>query len=528
MTVLAGLQEKIGGLFGPTSPEEQQRQALARKLNDEADYYAAVIIKKLTQLGLCYRYPKSQQDFLNKGVQQVKFTKAVGTPEAIYLMIDTLRLPRRIKLADLKDEDVLDDLAVVCGRPVRFKHDSRSGAWFIIERQSGVWGVPKKLGFEDALEHWPDSSRKKLLLPMGVGENRKLHYRGLASMPHALVGGATGTGKTTMLHAWITALILKNSPKALRLALVDLKGGVEFTRYKKLPHMLDADFTDDEDVTGFVKRPDDVIPTLRWMRNEMDRRLNLFEKAGGIQNLAIWNYRRYPLPRLVLVVDELASLMLDPDLKKEAKKLLADITARGRAPGVHTILATQRPDTGVIDGQIKGNIDARCAFRVPDNASSMVILDTTEAARFPENTPPGRFIYRRGMDKMEVQAPWVTPGQIRQVIKGVLDGGTDDDDMKNLPPEEIFRFSVEQLNGSFSYRKLYDALSGKASQQYLRKLGSEYEGEVIEINEMLYEMKPAEGRKPRMLVPIGLHDSESHAAQRITHKNEPKNPSKRG
>jgi hypothetical protein len=511
MTVLAKPLSRIQSLIAPDE-ETRQRRALEKKLRSEAEWYADKIRKRLTRLGICYRYPKSRKDIWDQAVQKIKFTQAVGTPEAIYLMIDTLRLPRKVSIADIDDDEVLDDLSLVCRRPVRFRYKTRCGAWFIIERESGVWGIPRKLKFQDVLENWPDSSRKKLLVPLGVGENRRLIYRSLARLPHALVGGSTGSGKTTFLHAWICALILKNSPEDLQLGLVDLKGGVEFTRYKGLEHVMSAEMIGDEDLPqgGFIKRPEDVEPLLRYMRNEMDRRLHRFEHAGGIQNLRIWNYRRraHKLPRLVLFVDEIATLMLDRKHKNDVEPLLSDIAARGRAPGVHIVIATQRPTSKVLTGLIKGNIDARFAFRVPDNPSSMIILDTTEAAKFGDDTPQGRYIYRRGLDKVEVQAPLITHGQIKQVVSDVAAGRGEEEATGRMPPEDIFRFAIEQMGGDFSVRGLYDALGGRAAHNYIARLGKEYEGEVIEIDDSLYELKPAAGPKPRHLEPVGMDGQE--------------------
>jgi S-DNA-T family DNA segregation ATPase FtsK/SpoIIIE len=303
-----------------------------------------------------------------------------------------------------------------------------------------------------------------------------------------------------------------HEPQDLRLALVDLKGGVEFTFYKKLPHLIDNDLIGSDELTGdsgLIKDGKDVIPLLRYLRREMDSRLMRFEKRE-VQTLQIWNYRRTKnrLPRLVLFIDELASVMLDPALKKEATRLLADITARGRAPGVHVVLATQRPEVKVVDGQIKGNIDARMAFRVTDNASSMVILDNTDAARFTDDTPPGRFIYRSGIENEEVQAPLITADQIRDVVAGVLEG--DEREISRMSPEEIFRFSIDQLGGRFGRNEMYDALHSaghEVAQHYLQRLASEYEGQVVEIGGELYELKPHAGPNPRHFEPVGSNGS---------------------
>jgi hypothetical protein len=490
-------------------PRKRARKELEKRLQKEALYFSQVIRARLTQLGVCHRYKKSDK---KDGVQEIEWVRSVGTPEAIYLMLDNRRLPYGVKISDLDDEEILDDLAVACRRPVRFRYETRCGAWFIVERASGAWGVPRKLDFGDILENWPETSRKKLLVPLGVGENSKLIYKSLAEMPHALVGGATGGGKSTMLHAMICSLILKYSRDELRLGLIDLKGGVEFTRYSDLPHILKfADDNGEVAVDGFVKSGDDVVPLLEAVQEEMDRRLGQFEAAGGIQNIAIWNYRhrKDSLPRIVVVVDEMAVIMLNRSLKSKVEPLLADITARGRGPGIHVVLSTQRPEVKVVSGLIKSNLEARFAFRVTDNASSMVLLDNIEAAKFDESAPPGRYLYKRGLEQYEVQAPWITPGQIRQIVRNVREGRDDSGDAAQMAPEDVFRFSIEQLEGNFSIRKLYDALGARGvSHRYLENLSADYEGDVIEIDGLLYELAPARGNIPRRWVQIEEENGE--------------------
>jgi hypothetical protein len=498
MTIL----DSVRSLF-VTDPRERARAQLEKRLRQEATYFSEVIRARLTQLGVCHRYKKSSD---KQGVQEIEWVRSVGTPEAIYLMLDNRRLPYGVKISDLDDEEILDDLAVACRRPVRFRYETRCGAWFIVERASGAWGVPRKLDFSDILENWPETSRKKLLIPLGVGENSRLIYRSLAEMPHALVGGATGGGKSTMLHAMICSLILKNPPGRMQIGLIDLKGGVEFTRYSNLPHVISFEGDDDgEEIGGFVKRPEGVVPLLKAIQEEMDNRLRRFEAAGGVQNLAIWNYRhrKDALPRIVVFVDEMAVIMLNRSLKSKVEPLLADITARGRGPGIHVVLSTQRPEVKVVSGLIKSNLEARFAFRVTDNASSMVLLDNIDAAKFDETAPPGRYLYKRGLEQEEVQAPWITPGQIRQIVRRVEEGREDADEAAQMAPEDIFRLSVRQLNGSFSLRTLYDVLGARGvSKHYLEDLAADYEGEVIEIEGELYELAPARGSIPRRLVPV--------------------------
>ena len=482
------IQSAKGKLFKP-DPDA----ALKRELAKEAKYYAQVILKKLEQLDICYRYPKSQKDWSSSGIMKVQFERAVTTQEAIYFDIDTVRLPRGISLSKIDNEDVLSDLSVACRRPVRFKMGIDSGAWLILERAGGHFGVPRSIKFSDILENWPDRSRKPLLVPLGVGENRTLIYKSLAEMPHALVGGATGAGKTTFIHGWICSLITKNGPEDLKLGFIDLKGGVEASFYKGIPHLLED---------GIVSGKEAVIPLLEQLYNVVEERLKRLEKSNT-QNIAAYNYRhrKNSMARIILFVDELANVMLDRELKKDAQSLLADITARGRAPGVHCVLSTQRPEVAVVPGLVKANLDARAAFRVSDNASSMVILDTTEAAKFDDTSPQGRYIYRRGLERYEMQAPLITANEIKRIVRAVSVEPEPESDDKMLP-EDIFRVAIEQLGGSFSRDAMFELLGDQVTQAYLTDLGSEYDSKVVTVDGKRYKMQPSAGRRPRMLIPI--------------------------
>jgi hypothetical protein len=130
----------------------------------------------------------------------------------------------------------------------------------------------------------------------------------------------------------------------------------------------------------------------------------------------------------------------------------------------------------------------------------MVILDDTSAARFDDATPRGRYIYKRGLDRNELQAPYITAGQIREIVRAARNGESQDPDAARVSPEDIFKVALT-LDGAFSLRSLYKILEGKASKRYLERLGQEYEGQIIEIDGDPYELQPASGNNPRMLVP---------------------------
>ncbi|HEY9088197.1 MAG TPA: DNA translocase FtsK, partial [Anaerolineaceae bacterium] len=190
----------------------------------------------------------------------------------------------------------------------------------------------------------------------------------LTSMPHLLIAGTTGSGKSVCVNSILCALLLNNSPADLRMVLVDPKR-VELTGYNGIPHLLAPVVVDAERVVG----------ALQWILREMDARYHRFAQAS-VRNISEYN-KTMPdrLPYLVVVIDELADLMmLAPD---ETERSITRLAQLARATGIHLILATQRPSVDVLTGLIKANFPARIAFAVASGIDSRVILDQPGAER---------------------------------------------------------------------------------------------------------------------------------------------------
>ena len=204
-----------------------------------------------------------------------------------------------------------------------------------------------------------------LPLPMGVQVDSRHLICGLEEMPHLLVAGTTGSGKSVFMNTCILGMCSQRSPEELRLILVDPKH-VEFAIYDGLPHLLARPISD----------PKKAISALSWAVQEMEARSEAFAKTK-VRNLASYNDKVLPknrFPYIVVVVDELADLMYTAG--KEVEGLIARLAQKARAAGIHLILATQRPSVDVITGLIKANVPARVAFAVPSQTDSRTIIDT--------------------------------------------------------------------------------------------------------------------------------------------------------
>jgi S-DNA-T family DNA segregation ATPase FtsK/SpoIIIE len=194
----------------------------------------------------------------------------------------------------------------------------------------------------------------------------------LTSMPHLLIAGTTGSGKSVLVNSILTCMLLRNAPDDIRLVLVDPKR-VELTSYNGIPHLL----------APVVVEMERVIGALQWMTREMDKRYHEFAQRGA-RNIEDYNIRMKlqggkKLPYLVIVIDELADLMMiAPD---ETERTITRLAQLARATGIHMILATQRPSVDVVTGLIKANFPARVAFAVASGVDSRVILDQPGAER---------------------------------------------------------------------------------------------------------------------------------------------------
>ena len=225
----------------------------------------------------------------------------------------------------------------------------------------------------------------------------------LAKMPHLLIAGATGSGKSVCLNAIISGLLMQHTPDTLRLVLIDPKR-VEMTAYQTVPHLAFSEIVTDLDR---------VLGTLQAVANEMDARYRRFQ-AMGVRNIQGYNEKKpdAKLPYWVVVIDELADLMMTaPD---QVQRLLVRLAQLARATGIHVIVATQRPSVDVITGLIKANFPTRIAFAVSSLVDSRTIIDGTGAEKLLGR---GDMLYvPPGADKAKrVQGVFVSDNEIASV-----------------------------------------------------------------------------------------------------------------
>jgi DNA segregation ATPase FtsK/SpoIIIE, S-DNA-T family len=251
-------------------------------------------------------------------------------------------------------------------------------------------------------------NKSKLAVALGRDTASKPMIVDISRMPHVLVAGTTGSGKSSLMNSFITSLLFRNSPDELKLILIDPKR-VEFTGYNDIPHLL----------TPVITEQDKILSALKWAMSEMDRRYKLFQSVG-VRNVQAYNEMSgfQAVSNIVIFIDELADLMMFAPV--EVEDAITRLAQLARATGIHLVIATQRPSVDVITGLMKANIPCRIAFNVSSLIDSRVILDSPGAEKLL-----GRgdmlFMPPDASKPMRIQGVYVQDSEINSLIKYIKD-----------------------------------------------------------------------------------------------------------
>lgn len=363
-------------------------------------------------------------------------------------------------------------------------------------------------------------AQKPLTISLGKGISGDSHFGDLSKMPHLLIAGATGSGKSVSIHTIINSLIFRNSPENVKFIMIDPKR-VELTLYNGIPHLL----------TPVITSAKKAILALKWAGKEMEKRYDLLEKKAvrdiqsyhknifspAVEKIMNRNDKNAlqdveaveKMPFIVIVVDELADLMhMYP---RELESAVVRLAQMSRAVGIHLILSTQRPSVNVITGLIKANIPARIALQVASQIDSRTILDGAGAEKLLGS---GDMLYLSGeMSKpIRLQSPYISEKEVKSIAKYLIKEYGDE------IPDEVDISSGEQSSALFSTSldfeeesldnddDLYEdakntvVRAGKASTSYLQRklrVGYSRAARLMDILEERGVIGPASGSKPR-------------------------------
>ncbi|HCU55500.1 hypothetical protein A2574_00870 [Candidatus Shapirobacteria bacterium RIFOXYD1_FULL_38_32] len=344
-------------------------------------------------------------------------------------------------------------------------------------------------------------AKSKITVPLGLDVSGNPKVADIAKMPHVLIAGQTGSGKSVCVNSWIASLLFRASPDEVKLIMVDPKR-VELTPYNGIPHLL----------TPVIVEPEKVVSALKWAVAEMERRYKLFTEIGA-KNIESYNEMAgfQSIPYIIIFIDELAEIMLFSP--SEVEDNVCRIAQMARAVGIHLVLATQRPSVNVITGLIKANIPTRIAFAVSSMTDSRVILDSPGAEKLlgrgdmlyipPEQAKPTR-----------IQGSFISEKELSRLIEFLKSQkNTEYNDQitsqpiasQNSVSKNIVNVSGEDHDVKFEEAVRLITDSGKASASLLQrrlKLGYARAARVLDELESAGIIGPANGAKPRdILIP---------------------------
>jgi S-DNA-T family DNA segregation ATPase FtsK/SpoIIIE len=361
------------------------------------------------------------------------------------------------------------------------------------------------VGLKEVLRSQDFKQRKNnMTVALGKDVSGKVWIAELAKMPHLLVAGSTGSGKSVCLNTLIISLLYQNSPDDLKLILVDPKR-VEFTIYNGIPHLLAPVIAD-------VPK---TVNALKWTIGEMDRRFELLSKSGKRDIVSFNNEMEEKMPYIVLIIDELADLMAVAAAEVEAA--IIRLAQMARAVGIHLVLATQRPSVNIITGLIKANITTRIAFSVASNADSRTILDTSGAEKLLGR---GDMLYTSpdlGKPK-RLQGIFIRDNEIKNIID-YLKSKAEPNYIEEVTQRPAFGSAPVagfDFGGNGGDEELLEEAkevilrAGKASASLLQrrlKIGYARAARLLDLLEERGIIGPADGAKPREVFGADIEDN---------------------
>jgi len=373
-------------------------------------------------------------------------------------------LPYGVSVSALIERETLENLSAFTNRVVTVERSSAgTNIFYVINRADSPDGIQSKVMYQSLIDWYPAKDHAKTPWIAGVTENRMVKFYNFEDQPHVLIAGSTLGGKSNHINQMIALIATMNTPREVQFILVDLKGGIEFTHWTGLKHQL----------RPMVKDSLQILGELRYLRGVMESRLAIFERIRA-KNLMSYNSKAdTKLARIILVVDEMATLIGLGDLTTQIHAELRVLSSQGRAVGIHLILCTQHSSVDVLPGWIKTNMGLRVSAKMPSHTASLVILDSISASLLPD--VPGRMVFSVGRSETIAQSPYISDAVIESVVKNSLNEleKIDEQTIQAKPKfsrEDLVKISLERMDGKLSPIRIHDAINNNNEMCTLRNI----------------------------------------------------------
>lgn len=515
--------------------EQQAEQTrIFRSMYPEMRHANAIIPNAYYNMRIEYT-PTNKGGLEKQKARKVQFSMWNYTVDGNTIYGKVRKIPWGIMPGRLVEPEVLNGLANSVGHPVGGKCGDEGEGIIIYVQLAGRNDFPDRILFRDMLPKVP-KGELPLTFICGATKNGGREYRPLEQMPHFMGAGETGGGKTNFMHAMICTFISRNSPKEVRLAMIDLKfGGVALNRYSGIPHLIkvqkneleeEIELEEEEGLpknerkprlpdvpTGIANDIPSSVSLLKWAFLESVRRGELFltDKKYHPQKIEDWNkhHRNQHLPRLVIFIDELALLMDKSDIDEKSELVLIklarfyikSILRLARSSGVHLCGFTQCLDKSVMGVAFKTNVPGRLCFSVGDSSSSILVVGDGSAVNLqPRDKGAGRAIFKHGNDKFTVQTPLITEADIDECVKNAKAGKLAVEfHSQAVTSEDLVRFAIEKGNMFLGQEKLKAEFKDSISFHELLELLTNMDGKMYEVDGVTYRVIPGRGRLPRRI-----------------------------
>lgn len=486
-------------------------QQLRKEMAKEVKYFAEIIRTTYNRLGYCHRVTIGNK----QKTYSVRFERFVVTEDEIQIKLHVTsislfnqakgHLPEGVKAWDLVKEETLRELTIAVEREVESPHISenhtfKNGAWIVINRLGLSDGLFNQINLSVLMARYMDDKRHAFPLPFGVKRGRIINWVYLKDHPHLFINGQTGTGKSNLMHVILTTLIRKHSPDELKLVLIDLKEGLDFSDYEEVPHLLCPIIDRLEDV-------ETILSKLEKLRIQRGYKIRGIGKNIDQYNANVTENRR--MPRIVVLIDEYNSINSGAkETRQRINMLCTSLAEKARAIGIHLILATQVPYGDVIPKTIRANISVTMTGKHRTLSASISVVGTGEARKI--GTVKGRMLCDDGNDLFPVQTPYCSNEDIINAIEDAQNWqaprpfelpALDEDEIEQQINEierpkftidDFLRITINRHNGVIAPERIFtEETEQPLSKRQLKKMADAIKNKkAIKFEEVVYVLKP--------------------------------------